>query len=276
MNYIEFKAEYDPDQVSGDWLLAELTEVPFESYVEEERAIVAYIPEDDYDESWITSLELPDGVRCSVKTIKQVNWNAEWEKNFDPVTISDQCIVRAPFHTLDQEYRYDIVIQPKMSFGTGHHATTSLMLQEMLSMDFENQSVLDMGTGTGVLAILAAWRGAKHVFAVDIDSWAYENSLENVDTNPDTDAIEVAQGDVSSIEGKEYHTILANINKNIIRQDIGQYEKCLLPGGRLLISGVLFDDKEDVKQWASDLGLVFDKENQKDNWMMISFYKNVD
>ena len=163
MNYLEVKFTYNSTEVNGDILLAELTQIPFESFVENEVEIIGYILLDLWDKQALE--ELPylqeNQVEVTINEIEQVNWNEEWEKNFDPILISNDCVIRADFHNLEKTYKFDIRINPKMSFGTGHHETTSLVLTEMLNIDFVNTKVLDMGTGTGVLAILAAMKGAK-------------------------------------------------------------------------------------------------------------------
>jgi ribosomal protein L11 methyltransferase len=203
------------------------------------------------------------------KEIEQENWNATWEQNFQPIVVDDICMIRAPFHE-KKDVIYDIVIEPKMSFGTGHHETTHMMLQHLLELQLYAKSVLDMGSGTGVLAILAAMRGAKPVDAIDIDNWCYLNAKENVERNS-VDFINVYEGDASLLDVQRYDVIIANINRNILLEDIGKYVGCLNPNGVLLLSGYYKEDLELITQKCKHEGLRFEKNLEKNNWIAAKY-----
>ena len=273
MNYLETKFKYKPEVVNGEILLAELVDIPFESFVEEEGLLVGYIIKDKYRKGVLdrVSVLLENDIKIEVKEIEQVNWNEEWEKNFDPTFISDQCVIRADFHKLDKPYKYDIRINPKMSFGTGHHETTSLMLGEMLNLNFQDSEVLDMGSGTGVLAILAAMMGSKEVIAIDNDEWAYNNAIENVELNNYSNEIEVIEGGIEKVGNLKYDIILANINKNIIKAQMAIYASSLKSNGKLLISGILLDDSEEIIDLGKINGLKHIEKSHKNKWAMLVF-----
>lgn len=276
MNYLQVTFLYDPEKVNGEILLAHLTEVPFESFAEEEGELQAFILKEEWDENQLEAIDFLKENRLSftVKEIEQVNWNEEWEKNFDPIVVSDQCIVRASFHREEGEYPFDILIDPKMSFGTGHHATTFLMLNYMLNVDFTDKEVLDMGTGTGVLAILAAMKGAKKVLAIDNNPWAFENSIENVNSNNCSENIAVLQGDGEAVEGQSFDIILANINKNVIKADFEKYVNALKANGTILFSGILTEDREDVVLLAEKFQLQKIQFETRDKWSLLVYSKN--
>ncbi len=244
MNYLEFQFKIEPLQPASEILIAELGYAGFESFVENEEGITAYIPVDEFKEESLEDIHIlnSDEFEISYTTteIEQVNWNSEWEKNFSPIIVDDKCSVRAPFHE-KPETEYDIVIEPKMSFGTGHHATTHMMLQHILKDEWEDLSVLDMGCGTGVLAILAGMKGAQPIDAIDIDNWCYLNTLENVERN-NAENISVYEGTAELLEGRSYDRIIANINRNILLEDIKIYSKCLKSGGKLYLSGFYTED----------------------------------
>jgi ribosomal protein L11 methyltransferase len=269
MTYLEFDFKVSPLPLGSDILIAELGEVGFESFVENDSGFLAYVPKQDFVESALSEIQLfknPDfTITWSSKTIEQQNWNAEWEKNFHPIKVDNQCMVRAPFHQ-KEEVRYDIVIEPKMSFGTGHHETTHMMLQHILDHDFKDKSVLDMGCGTGILAILTEMKGAKPIEAIDIDNWCYLNSVENVARN-NCNEIEVLEGDVSLLEGKKFDVIIANINRNILLEDIPKYAESLNKGGLLFLSGFYVQDLNLISLKCESAGLEFEKKLQKNNWV---------
>ncbi len=279
MDYIELtckiKAE-NPENIA-EILVAELNEIGYESYDEEDGLLKAYILEKFFDFNAVKKLQvntLPDcTIDYSWEIIKTQNWNEVWEKSFEPIVVDNQCIIRAPFHTGTPKLKYEIIIEPKMSFGTGHHETTYLMLKTILEMDLENKSVLDMGCGTGVLAILAKLKGAKHVTAIDINEWAYNNTLENIEKNNCAD-IKVLQGDASLLKNQNYDIILANINRNILMSDISKYAKALNQKGILLLSGLYKDDLTMIKNEAADHNLTFNSFKEKHNWVAAIFYKD--
>jgi ribosomal protein L11 methyltransferase len=201
--------------------------------------------------------------------VPQTNWNAEWEKNFSPIQVDDLVSIRAPFHE-NPNLKYDIVIEPKMSFGTGHHETTHMMVQHLLQLDLENKKVLDMGCGTGILAIFAEMKGAKPLDAIDIDNWCYENSVENVTRN-NCKNISVYEGDAALLVDKKYDVIIANINRNILLMDMKVYTNCLQEGGILLLSGFYEQDIPVIDAEVIKYGLKLEKFIQRNNWVALKY-----
>ena len=273
--YIEYNFKINPPQPASDILIAELGEVGFESFVENEEGVLAYIQKQDWNAAILNKVELLNNPRFEIeitygfKEIEQENWNITWERNFNQIQIGDQCVVRAPFHekpTVD----FDIIIEPKMSFGTGHHETTFMMLQLILETDFQEKSVLDIGSGTGVLAILAAMKGAEPVDAIDIDNWCYLNARENVERNNCKD-IRVYEGDSSLLKGRTYDIILANINRNILLKDISVYAKSLNKQGILFLSGFYTEDISMITKKCKDEGLKFEKNRENNNWVAVKY-----
>lgn len=272
-DYLEYTFHIDPLQPASDILLAELSEIGFESFVETETGLIGFVLGEGFDKSQLGAIGILKNSQFQItwqcKTVAQQNWNAVWEQSFDPITVGNHCRVRAPFHE-KESVLYDIVIEPKMSFGTGHHETTFMMLQLILQDVFKNKRVLDMGCGTGVLAILAALVGAKKVDAVDIDPWCYENSLENTVRNG-CDAINVHHGDRSFLEGRSYDIILANINRNCLLDDLPAYIKSLEKGGQLFLSGFYLSDLDTISAKCCTLGLQFEKNLEKNNWVAAKY-----
>ncbi len=272
-SYLEYRFTVNPVQPGTDILIAELGEAGFESFVETEDGVLAYIKKADWRESMVQNLRVLHGssfdIGYSAKEIAQQNWNAVWEASFDPIQVGDDCVVRAPFHEKPQ-VRYDIVIEPKMSFGTGHHETTHLMITHMLHNDFKGKSVLDMGSGTGVLAILAAMKGATTVNAMDIDHWCYVNALENIRRN-NCGHIKVYEGDATLLGKRTYDTILANINRNILLADIPTYVACLRPSGSLFLSGFYTEDVSRIAKKCAEAGMMLKSRLQKNNWVALHF-----
>jgi ribosomal protein L11 methyltransferase len=274
-DYLEFKFIISPVELGSEILIAELGYVGFESFVENEDGISAYIKSEEYSEGMLEDIQILDSdefdVSYTSKEIEQVNWNSEWEKNFNPIVVADKCSVRAPFHE-KPDTEYDIIIEPKMSFGTGHHATTHMMLQHILNNEWEGKSVLDIGCGTGVLAILAEMKGAKTLDAIDIDNWCYLNTLENVERN-NCKNISVYEGTAELLEGKQYDVVIANINRNILLEDIPTYSKCLSSGGKLFLSGFYTEDIPVIEEVCNKNGLIFENKLVEDNWTAASFIK---
>lgn len=272
-NYIEYNFKVSPLQPGTEILIAELGFAGFESFVETEDGVTAYIQQSLWNENILDDIGILNSKEFQIsyeqEEIEQVNWNEEWEKNFDPIVVSDQCLVRAPFHP-SKDVNYEIVIEPKMSFGTGHHETTFMMLQYILENDFAGKTVLDMGCGTAVLAILAKMKGAKSADAIDIDEWCVENSKENIERN-NVDAIQVRLGDASILPKKKYDIVLANINRNILLNDMDVYVKSLLPGGILYMSGFYLSDLTVLTKKAEELGLKFIDNRQNNNWVAAKF-----
>lgn len=271
--YLEYNFQIDPLQPATDILIAELAELGFDSFVETETGLQAYIPkgESDPEMEGVGILSNPDfKISYNIVEVAPVNWNETWEKNFDPILIEKECAIRAPFHQ-PYDVPYEIVIEPKMSFGTGHHETTHMMLQFVLGADLKGKSVLDMGCGTGVLAILAGMRGASPITAIDIDNWSFENSLENVNRNGQAD-IEVIQGDAQFLEGRKFDVILANINRNVLLQDLPLYRKSLVaPGGELYLSGFYEEDLPLLTEKCKSLGLRLSEKLKKGNWVSAKY-----
>ena len=273
MNYIEYDFTVSPLEVGSEILIAELAEVGFDSFVDTPTGIKAYIPKDSWNEHILQDIYLLSNpeftISYQITEIEQVNWNEEWEKNFSPIVVEDLCTVRANFHPVPNT-RYDIVITPKMSFGTGHHETTYMMLQQLLPLSLEGAKVLDMGCGTGILAIMAALRGAHDITAIDIDPWCVENATENVQQN-NCSFITIKEGDVSLIAGEQYNLILANINRNILLSDIPAYTQALLSQGLLLVSGFYEEDLPAIKEKCQEVGLTYLSHIERNRWVSAKF-----
>lgn len=271
--YIEYRFTVVPAEPASDILIAQLGEVGFESFVEEEEAVLAYIQKEDWSSDILNGLTILENDRFEIdydyKEIEQENWNATWEQNFQPIVVDDICMIRAPFHE-SLDLQFDIVIEPKMSFGTGHHETTHMMLQHILQLDMKEKSILDMGSGTGVLAILAAMRGANSIDAIDIDNWCYVNAMENVARNK-VDFINVFEGDVNLLKDKRYDIIIANINRNILLADIPAYARSLNKNGFLLVSGFYTEDLEMITKKCEEVQLKFEKNSERNNWVAAKY-----
>jgi len=275
MNYIEYDFTVSPTEMGAEILMAELAEVGFDSFEDTPTGIKAYIPKDSWNEHILQDIYLLSNpeftISYQITEIEQVNWNEEWEKNFSPIVVEDLCTVRANFHPVPNT-RYDIVITPKMSFGTGHHETTYMMLQQLLPLSLEGTKVLDMGCGTGILAIMAALRGAHDITAIDIDPWCVENATENVQQN-NCSFITIKEGDVSLIAGEQYNLILANINRNILLSDIPAYTQALLPQGLLLVSGFYEEDLPAIKEKCQEVGLTYLSHIERNRWVSAKFQR---
>ncbi|MFI5124885.1 MAG: 50S ribosomal protein L11 methyltransferase [Chitinophagales bacterium] len=275
--YIEISIPVKNDPES-DILVAQLSRIGFEGFEEEENLLHAFIPEALYDETRLrrTIMEakgLKEDIEnhFSVKQIQPKNWNEEWEKDFIPVILDDFCAIRADFHQKISTVQYELIITPKMSFGTGHHATTYMMLEAMRSLDFYAENVLDFGTGTGVLAILAEKMGSVNVRALDNDSWSMENARENMAANQ-TRHISLEQKD-SLDEESVFDIILANINLQVILQNMGAFRQHLDENGVMIGSGVLMEDEDKIRQSAAEEGFLMNILFTRDNWMSFSLKK---
>ncbi len=272
--YLEYMFKVQPVQPTVDILVAELSEAGFESFVENENGMLAYIQKKEWSDRVLSEIEILKNanfqISFSVNEIEQQNWNTTWERSFNPITVNKQCVVRAPFHE-KQKVEFDIVIEPKMSFGTGHHETTHMMLQHILDHDFMGKSVLDMGSGTGVLAILAAMKGAAEIDAIDIDNWCYVNAKENVERN-NCGQINVLEGDASLLTStKKYDVIIANINRNMLLNDIPLYAKCLTKNGVVFLSGFYETDIALISKKCNEVALKFKKNLKKNNWVAVKY-----
>jgi len=276
MDYIEFTAEITPLEIGRDILIAQLGEIGFESFVENENGVQAYIQKDKYKEFLIGEMSIISNsdfkISSTTKIIEDENWNAEWEKNFELINVENQCVIRAPFHQKLDGVDYDIVIDPKMSFGTGHHETTYLMIKRLLALDLAAKKVLDMGCGTGVLAILAKMKNAATIEAIDIDEWAYNNALENIGNN-NCEGIVVKLGGAEKIESN-FDVLIANINRNILLNDMSKYVDAMLSGGSLLLSGFFSSDIEMLLASTSNLGLELVFTESKNDWIILHLVKN--
>ena len=271
--YIGYTFKVKPVQSGSEILIAELGYAGFESFVETLDGVIAYIQQSEHFDSILESINILKSeefeITYTFEIIMQTNWNAEWEKKFNPIVVGDQCAIRAPFHD-PFDVKYDIIIEPKMSFGTGHHETTHMMIEHILASDFTNKSVLDMGCGTGVLAILSKKNGAEVVEAIDIDNWCYLNSLENISRN-DCAEISVLQGDASLLKGKRFDVIIANINRNILLKDLSTYAACLDENGSLFLSGFYDSDCELIESSCLELGLKFETKRIRNSWVALKF-----
>ncbi len=277
MKYLELDFKVEPLDPGSDILMAELGDIGCESFVENEDGLTAYIQSDLFKLENLTSLQIlhnPDyKIAYSITKVKEENWNAVWESNYEPVVIAGKCGIRAPFHPENKEVIFDLVIEPKMSFGTAHHETTSMMIELLLDEDLKNKKVLDMGCGTGVLAILAAKLGGIDIVAIDNDEWAYENSLENIVKNNEEN-IKVFHGDASLLTDMHFDVIIANINRNILLNDIKHYVSCLNSKGILLMSGFYEDDIPSIKEECSKYKLELERYISKNNWVGVRFINN--
>jgi ribosomal protein L11 methyltransferase len=277
MNYYAFSFTVTPE--TQEMLLAFLAEWPFESFEEREETLVAFLPAAQWKATFPDELadwikELPLATQFSWEEIQATNWNAEWESKFDPIRVDDFCGLRADFHPPFQPpVKYDLRIQPKMAFGTGHHATTFMMLSHMQQLEGAiPPSALDFGCGTGVLAILAAQMGVEQVYAVDIEEASYENTLENAEVN-DTPQIQVFQGSLEDVPDRAFSLILANINRNVILHYLPALYDRLEAGGRLWVSGILDIDKTVVTDAASTAGFLLGDQDQRNQWLFLEFLK---
>ena len=271
--YIGCHFKVEPQQPAVEILIAELGFAGFESFAETEEGLIAYIQIQDWNQSILEDIQILNSYEFSIsytiEEIEQVNWNQEWEKNFNPIEVDGLCTVRAPFHEKPNTL-YDIVIEPKMSFGTGHHETTHMMIRHILKNDIKNKSVLDMGCGTGVLAILSEMKGAKLIDAIDIDNWCYLNSIENVERNK-CKHISVFEGDASLLKNRNYDIIIANINRNILLNDVKTYASCLNKNGMLFLSGFYKNDIPILEEECIKYMLKLDEKLERNNWVSLKF-----
>lgn len=273
ITYLGYHFTVEPKELGSEILVAELGEKPFESFTESEFGIVAYIQKQFWNENILDDLFILNSpefvISYKIEEIEQVNWNKEWEKNFEPIDVDGSCHVRAPFHP-KTDAQYDIVIEPKMSFGTGHHETTHMMIQHLLETDVKGLKTLDMGCGTAILAILAEMKGAAPIDAIDIDHWCYLNSIENAERNS-CHQITVLHGDAALLVGKKYDMIIANINRNILLNDMEQYAACLNKGGILLLSGFYTEDIPFIDAACTKNELTYVKKFERNHWVSLKY-----
>lgn len=271
MNHIEVTIPCQEEQ--RDILIALLADMGYEGFEEKENCLLAYISKENYEDTALTFLLQPMQLKANTASLATKNWNEEWERNFQPVVVEGFCTVRADFHEPNPSTPYEIIIMPKMTFGTGHHATTQLMMEAMQSLAIKNKSVLDFGTGTGILAILAALLGAQTITGVENEQWSCENAVYNASRN-NIENFQVLYGSLEQVEGQHYDIILANINRHILLQYMQGMAKLLTPGGQLLMSGILIEDETIVSEAAVQVGLTLQKVATKNNWMLIHCKKD--
>lgn len=273
-NYLEFNFKISPLQPWNEILMAELIEIGFDSFTEENDGILGYIQKDLFHENELKALPIFENenvtIEYSFQEMPNINWNEEWEKNFSPINIDDKVLIRAEFHE-SVPGMHEIIIQPKMSFGTGHHPTTHLMIQQMMDFDFRGKKVLDMGCGTSVLAIYAKQQGSGEVKAIDIDEWSVENSKENAARN--RVELDIELGTAENLGNEKYDIILANINRNILISDIPTYVSVLNDDGKLLLSGLCFFDVDDIMEVCKESGLELKKKLQREEWVSLLLEK---
>lgn len=275
MKTLEFTFTAPTSDIQHDMLTTMLAEIGFDSFMDDEYSLKAYCPADSRDDLAVENL-LSEPMFFDVHLLKveempDKDWNELWEASYQPVVVNDRCRVRAPFHEPDPSFEFDLVIEPKMSFGTANHETTAQIIQLMLETDFQGKAVLDMGSGTAVLAIMAKKLGAARTVAIDNDEWAYRNAFTNCELNGVSD-IEIILGDASSIKGK-FDVVLANINRNILLRDMHHYVAAMNPDAHIFFSGFYTEDLESIKAEAERLGLLYCRHLNKNNWVAAEFIK---
>ncbi len=273
MNYVELKIDVAP--VYHEILIAELLDLGYESFQETETSLLAYLPEDDFQEGPLSSLSSliakPESFFYEIRKIPDQNWNQLWEKSFNPIEIAGKCRVRGTFHEASPEFLYEIVIDPKMAFGTGHHATTEMMLQYQLELEHAGKRVLDLGCGTAILSIMAEMRGAAKILGVEIETPALENAHENLKIN-NCHNVNLQAGTVRDVSPEwEYDIILANINRNVLLDEMPEYVQRLSINGLLLLSGFYENDRELIEHAARDHKLTLIEEKKQLEWMALLF-----
>ena len=279
-DYCEVRIDISPCNEDGtDYMAALLADVGFESFVPDENGLTAYIKTEDFDviklNNALADYPFAAALDVSSKVIEGRDWNAEWEKNyFQPIVIGDMVVVHSTFHKDVPRAKYDIVIDPKMAFGTGHHATTSQVMQALLSSDLKGKSVIDMGTGTGILSILAVLAGAEAATGIEIEAFAFNNACENIQLNNTGDRVKLINGDASALSGLgEADVFVANINRNVITADINQYVRHLKDGGKMILSGFYETDIPVIMEVAEPLGLTEVSHSVLNNWACLILVK---
>ena len=275
MDYLELNCKVFPPR-HNEIVVATFADYGFESFVENPDGFLGYIPANKFSKETFHSLDIFQNkeikINYSLHTIPDQNWNEVWESNFEPVLIGNDCYIRAPFHPAIEGIKYEIIIEPKMSFGTGHHETTHMMAQLLLEMDVKSKTLLDMGCGTGILAILAAKMGANNITAIDNDEWAYNNTKENIIKN-NTPDIEVLSGDATLLSVQKFDIILANINRNILLNDIPAYSKAINNNGIMALSGFYHDDLGAIIHHAEQYEFKYLSCQTMNNWCASLFQK---
>jgi len=275
MNYIHCQFTLSEPIPWSEILITYLAEIEFESFEQTENRVEAYIQKPLFDENKVKEVlsTIQTELEFSFTEIEDENWNAQWESSFSPIYIDKNCIIRAPFHEKEDGFKQEIIINPQMSFGTGHHQTTYLIMSEMFGIDFENKSVLDMGSGTGILAILAEKLGCKEAVAIDIDEWAYKNTIDNLELN-DCKIIRVEEGGAELLtELEKYDIVLANINRNILTNDMHKYIASMKPNSTIYMSGFYTSDVDILTETANKNGLEYINQQELEGWAMVQFKK---
>lgn len=276
MDYIEVTCKLPADNPLREPLMAELSERGFESFMEDEDNLLAYIPAENFTPPLLENLNVLESAQLhpdfEYQNMKEKNWNEEWEKDYSPAIIGERCVVRASFHPPVSGAEYEIVIDPRMSFGTAHHETTALMIELMLDADIRDKAVLDMGSGTAVLAILAEKKGAARIVAIDNNDWAFDNSQDNLALNR-AQKTEIYLGDAGLLGEENYDIILANINRNVLLVDLPKYDPALRKDGRIYLSGFYKKDMNVIQAEAEKLGWKFRSFREKNNWVAAIFDK---
>ena len=276
MNYYACSFSNPENENLKDMFMELLGSIGFDSFMDTDDGFEAYCQEPALDENELNDIMQMEQF-ANVKLLKKElipdqDWNATWEASYEPVIINEFCRIRAPFHKVEGSYKYDLIIEPKMSFGTAHHETTSQIIELMLQSDFSGLNLLDMGSGTGVLAILAKKLGSATTVAIDNDEWAYRNALDNIRLNDENEII-VELGDANSLNDRQFDIILANINRNILLRDMKEYVKCLVDGGKIFFSGFYEEDLVLIAKEAERLGLKYSNHVTKNNWTAAVFVK---
>jgi len=276
-DYLVVNLQVKPLQEGRDILIALLDSIGYDSFEETAVGLNAYIVAEDFDASTLEALPLFSNpaftISYDTKELDNINWNEEWERHYEPVSLNKDLYIRAPFHEPQGDYRFEIVIEPKMSFGTGHHFTTRLMSAAMFNIDFQGKDVLDMGTGTGILAILAEKLEAKKILAIDNFEWAVENTAENAQRNACT-KVEAIHGEASALSGKNFNVVLANINRNVLLEDMEAYVRSMRPGADLLLSGFFDYDFSLIDEAAKAQGLEFLGKIEENRWQCCHYKKS--
>jgi len=278
MEYVELRFTHSSDQQKNEILIAVLSEIGFESFVNHNDGLSAYIAANQFNEDHLSILKeyplLQSNIEFKINKIEQQNWNAKWESDYQAVLIPEKCCIRAPFHEPPDSNLLDIIIEPKMSFGTAHHETTRLMIEMLYQYPPVNKQVLDMGCGTGILAMLAYKLGAREIVAVDNDEWAFENANDNITQN-NVDNISVYHGDATLIKNFEFDVIIANINRNILLRDLENYNSVLRKDGVIFLSGFYINDIPDLRNKAESFGLKLYRQMDENNWVSILLKKQI-
>ena len=274
MNYIAYTFSNPHNEALKDMFAELLGNIGFDSFMDEDDGFTAYCTEPSFDKEGLDSIlameQFADVQVVKKELIPDQDWNATWESSYEPVVIDNTCRIRAPFHEADSSYKYNLCIEPKMSFGTAHHETTAQIIKLMLTEDFRGKDVLDMGSGTGVLAILAKKLGSAKTVAIDNDEWAYRNALDNVKLNNENEIV-VELGDANSLNNRQFDIIIANINRNILLRDMHEYVKCLKRGGKIFFSGFYEADLQLIRKEAERLGLSYLNHIKKNEWTAAVF-----